>query len=124
MSGASERRNRAVKIWAETQGHCVYCDETAGKEDRTVDHIWPQSKGGDNYQLNLMASCAPCNERRNTYYPPSHLAHPKWKSYVEQKEAALYRHSSFIRCMVDSMKEKNMPSIGKVRKRQRRKRHG
>jgi hypothetical protein len=36
---------------------CMYCGEVAS----TIDHIHPQSKGGQNTWLNLVAACVACN---------------------------------------------------------------
>lgn len=123
MSSSNSKVNKTRRQWALTKGRCVYCNVIVPEELRSLDHIWPQSKGGANWEANLMAACKTCNERRNTYYPPSDLVDPTWRKFVRDREAELYRISPFVKCMVDGMREKNMPSIGKVKKVQKRKRH-
>jgi 5-methylcytosine-specific restriction endonuclease McrA len=46
---------------------CAYC----GKEDQrlTIDHIIPKSKGGKSTFENCVASCKPCNNRKNNRTP-------------------------------------------------------
>lgn len=39
---------------------CAYC----GEKGDTVDHIYPQSKGGGNTWENLVTACQPCNNRK------------------------------------------------------------
>lgn len=41
---------------------CVYCGATGGK--MTIDHIIPQSKGGENSWSNMATSCRPCNSHK------------------------------------------------------------
>lgn len=40
---------------------CVYC---GSKEDLTLDHVIPQSKGGKDSWDNLVTACKPCNARK------------------------------------------------------------
>ena len=46
--------------------YCWYCQkEAASKDDLTVDHIFPRSKGGDSSMDNLVMVCKACNSSRN-----------------------------------------------------------
>lgn len=40
---------------------CVYC---SSRENLTVDHILPISKGGDSRRYNLQILCQPCNVKK------------------------------------------------------------
>lgn len=82
-------------------GHtCVYC---GSKNDLTVDHIVPKSRGGGNSWENLVTACRPCNNTKDDRTPdeaglvlgvkpkkPFHLTfltqsmtpHEKWKPYL------------------------------------------
>lgn len=40
---------------------CVYC---SSKDDLTLDHVFPRSKGGKNSWANLATSCGTCNMRK------------------------------------------------------------
>ena len=40
---------------------CVYCGEKGNKNNLTLDHVFPQSKGGKNTWKNLVTACQPCN---------------------------------------------------------------
>jgi RNase P subunit RPR2 len=40
---------------------CAYCNSILTKENRTFDHVVPQSKGGFDSKWNLVAACAGCN---------------------------------------------------------------
>jgi 5-methylcytosine-specific restriction endonuclease McrA len=42
---------------------CVYC---GSKENLTIDHVIPKSKGGKNTWDNLVTSCFPCNHRKGS----------------------------------------------------------
>ena len=40
---------------------CAYCGKKFKRDELTVDHILPRSKGGDNSWKNLITSCKKCN---------------------------------------------------------------
>lgn len=45
-----------------TGTHCYYCDLEFNEIDlRTIDHIYPTSKGGKNNTLNKISCCSSCN---------------------------------------------------------------
>ena len=51
----------------ERDGHaCRYCGST---EDVTVDHLFPQSRGGTHEEWNLVAACRPCNSKKHDRTP-------------------------------------------------------
>jgi len=39
---------------------CAYCGEKA----RTIDHVFPKSKGGAHEWTNVVAACQPCNQKK------------------------------------------------------------
>ncbi len=53
------RRN----VLARDKGKCGYC----GKQATTVDHIRPRSKGGRHQWENVVASCLPCNAKKDNH---------------------------------------------------------
>lgn len=83
-------RPKFNRLWQQTEGHCVYCDRTPRDDQKTSDHVWPKSLGGTKHLKNLIPACGTCNRRRAVAWPPSSLAHPKWKQYVADKEQSDY----------------------------------
>lgn len=79
---------KSARLWKETGGRCVYCNEGVREELRTWEHLWPKSRGGSNGYGNLLPACAPCNHRRGVQWPASPLAHPRWVGVVRAREAA------------------------------------
>jgi len=55
---------RRLQIFHRDNGHCVYCLIEITENSFMIDHLIPRSKGGTNIKNNLVASCAPCNERK------------------------------------------------------------
>lgn len=49
-----------VAILRRDRYRCGYCGGAA----RTVDHVFPRSRGGGDTYGNLVAACAPCNQRK------------------------------------------------------------
>lgn len=43
---------------------CIYCEKELTQRNATSDHIIPISKGGNNCQINIVASCKYCNGER------------------------------------------------------------
>ena len=56
----------AREIIARDGGICVYC----GAPATTADHVVPKSRGGPDDPSNLVASCTPCNESKNSHPTP------------------------------------------------------
>jgi hypothetical protein len=48
---------------------CAYCGHEYGASKLTRDHIKPRSKGGVDRWKNVVASCSPCNKRKNDSTP-------------------------------------------------------
>ena len=48
-------------IWKRDGGRCGYCLDNLHFKDATVDHIYPQSRGGPNIWTNLVTACQECN---------------------------------------------------------------
>lgn len=66
----------AKKIWRESikekwNHECCYC---GSKENLTLDHVLPQSKGGSDTTKNLVCSCHKCNHSKG---------HIPWKEWYQ-----------------------------------------
>jgi hypothetical protein len=68
---------------------CQYCSFRGSREELTLDHIIPRSKGGGNTFTNIVTSCKECNSKKGNKtlkevgmklikQPET----PKWKSYI------------------------------------------
>jgi 5-methylcytosine-specific restriction endonuclease McrA len=52
-------------------GKCLHCgrklvvrDDGRAMGQATLEHVWPQSQGGDNAIVNLAVACGPCNREK------------------------------------------------------------
>ena len=50
-----------IKIFERDNYTCHYCGSKVTKENATLDHFRPSSRGGDNSKENLVTSCLDCN---------------------------------------------------------------
>lgn len=49
------------------QGHrCYYCKRAMKSKDFTLDHLIPQMRGGTDDRDNLVATCKPCNQDKES----------------------------------------------------------
>jgi 5-methylcytosine-specific restriction endonuclease McrA len=65
---------------------CIYCGIPLTEQNATADHIIPVSKGGNNAQVNLVATCFECNNERGDM---------PFRKYMKVKESK-YRGEKFI----------------------------
>lgn len=56
----SHQRMKLLKLWKSQMRGCNYCDNLAD----TIDHIVPLSRGGTNYENNLVPACRSCNSKK------------------------------------------------------------
>lgn len=50
-----------IKIFERDNYICHYCGNKVSKDNATLDHVVPSSRGGDNSKENLVTSCLDCN---------------------------------------------------------------
>lgn len=48
---------------------CAYCGKHITGANGTIDHIMPKSRGGKHTWLNVIASCKPCNNKKDNKTP-------------------------------------------------------
>ncbi|MDO2386913.1 HNH endonuclease [Mycobacterium avium subsp. hominissuis] len=65
---------------------CAYC----GGYGDTLDHVLPESRGGQNTWLNLVAACGPCNGHKDNRTPAEAGMRLLWEPY-EPRERDRYR---------------------------------
>ena len=53
-------------LYARDKGKCSYCKAFITRNESTVDHVKPKSKGGANNWENCVLSCKPCNSRKGS----------------------------------------------------------
>jgi 5-methylcytosine-specific restriction endonuclease McrA len=59
------RRN----IWLRDKGRCLYCGNKVSQSNFTFDHVIPRSKGGLTHWDNIVVSCHPCNQKKDSRTP-------------------------------------------------------
>jgi 5-methylcytosine-specific restriction endonuclease McrA len=60
-------------VFARDGWACQYC---GSRQNLTVDHVIPRSKGGGSTWDNIVAACAPCNRRKGDTMPDRAGMHP------------------------------------------------
>ena len=64
MNGLGKSYKRRL-VWQKTGGVCAHCGKKKyGKEQQTIDHYVPKSRGGTGNIKNLMPLCKKCNKER------------------------------------------------------------
>ena len=75
---AKARELRASAWWKRriSSGACHYCRRTVGLKALTMDHIVPLGRGGRSTRGNVVPSCKPCNDRKQSLLPV------EWSDYL------------------------------------------
>ena len=73
--GRSPRKNQWWRAAKKCGGHCWYCGDKP--DELTVDHAKPRSRGGQNYDDNLLPACGYCNNLK------ADLILSEWRKYVK-----------------------------------------
>lgn len=58
---------------------CQYCGKDCDRNELTVDHVIPKSKGGSNSWTNLVTCCKDCNNKKGDLSCEQAKMFPKWK---------------------------------------------
>jgi 5-methylcytosine-specific restriction endonuclease McrA len=82
------RRLRRTQWWMNqvNRGICHYCRREVGRNDVTMDHIVPISRGGKSRKGNVVPACKMCNNRKKSLLPI------EWDEYLDSltREQASY----------------------------------
>ena len=58
------------------KGGCYYCNRQVGRENLTMDHIVPLSRGGKSRKGNIVPACKECNNKKKYLLPL------EWEEYL------------------------------------------
>jgi 5-methylcytosine-specific restriction endonuclease McrA len=58
-------------------GICHYCRRRVGRDQLTMDHIVPLSRGGKSKKGNIVPACKNCNSKKKSLLPV------EWEEYVK-----------------------------------------
>ncbi len=64
-------------IFERDKNTCQYCSKQCKREDLTIDHVIPRSRGGTNSWTNLVIACYPCNMKKANRLPKEAGMHPR-----------------------------------------------
>lgn len=77
-------------------GECAYC---GSKENLTIDHIVPRSKGGNNHITNVLCACEKCNKSK---------AHYEWEDWYFRQEFFEYTRHKKINSWMTQLSESEL----------------
>jgi hypothetical protein len=77
---------KRIEVLKREDYKCFYCLQELQKDDFYLDHLLPQTKGGQNYKTNLVASCRTCNTRKNATESEEFLMQVYRKGLITQGE--------------------------------------
>jgi 5-methylcytosine-specific restriction protein A len=62
------------------KGVCHYCHRQVGREQLTMDHVVPLSRGGKSKKGNIVPACKECNNKKKYLLPI------EWEEYLQALE--------------------------------------
>jgi len=65
------------------KGVCYYCRREVGREQLTMDHVVPLSRGGKSKKGNIVPACKECNNKKRYFLPL------EWEEYLKALEKDL-----------------------------------
>ena len=68
------------------KGLCYYCKREVGREQLTMDHVVPLSRGGKSKKGNIVPACKECNNKKKYLVPV------EWEEYLKSLEKDLSQH--------------------------------
>jgi len=73
------RRLRKTAWWMRKtqEGTCYYCNRDVGRNNLTMDHVVPLSRGGKSKKGNIVPACKECNNKKKYLIPI------EWEEYLE-----------------------------------------
>jgi len=106
MKAKTTVRFSRANVYLRDNGICQYCETPVTKQNATLDHVLPVSKGGKTTWENCCTACAPCNASKSdkikgwkpkrlptkpSYYQlvnkrkqmPFHVAHDAWLEFLK-----------------------------------------
>ena len=74
------RRLRQTAWWTRKiqKGICYYCHREVGRENLTMDHLVPLSRGGKSKKGNIVPACKTCNNKKKYLLPL------EWEEYLQK----------------------------------------
>jgi 5-methylcytosine-specific restriction endonuclease McrA len=74
------RRLRQTEWWRRKiqKGICYYCHREMGRENLTMDHLVPLSRGGKSKKGNIVPACKECNNKKKYLLPV------EWDEYLQK----------------------------------------
>ena len=66
---AKAREMKSSQWWKQQLGRgiCYHCEQKFKKEELTMDHLIPISRGGKTSKHNVVVACKPCNTNKKYY---------------------------------------------------------
>jgi 5-methylcytosine-specific restriction endonuclease McrA len=55
---------RRMRVYRRDSGRCRFCGVLLPRGEFTLDHLYPRSKGGPDWDINLVVACGPCNNQK------------------------------------------------------------
>ncbi len=97
-------------IYLRDGGVCRFCGKALKFGKMSVDHYYPRSAGGPDEVFNLVSSCRPCNDRKQSRIPKD------WQTlWIEAFERAVQDRKLFLSVQGISYEELQQMAQGIIR---------
>ncbi len=81
MKRKNKPRFSKYNVFLRDLNTCQYCGNQFGRDNLTLDHVLPVSRGGKTNWENIVTACAPCNNAKGNSTEPRPLQDPYQPDY-------------------------------------------
>ena len=101
------RKSSRKMLFMRDRHICAYCGLVFDERALSKDHIQPVSRGGEDYWMNVVTACKPCNQKKADHYPHEVGMELLYAPYVPSRiEALILRNKRILTDQMEFLLER------------------
>ncbi|MBI3874181.1 MAG: HNH endonuclease [Arcobacter sp.] len=100
---------KRIRIFERDNKKCFYCLCELQKNTFYLDHIFPRSRGGENYKFNLITACKICNSKKSDKDAENFLLDSYRGGLITQEE--FLKQKATLESLIEKYKKYKVESV-------------